>query len=101
MNLAFTDAFVVDTSGVTIQLGATPGGGVIPDWIRVHSISVWPTSASQTYQVKGIHADSAWSNIRAGEIFTIENLGGNPTKELMRVRASTGSFQINLAIKGD
>jgi hypothetical protein len=104
MNLIYTEAVTVDTAGINISLGTTgssPGNGSIPNGIKVFDVTIWPTSASQSYLVKGTNGNSEWITVRAGEAFSLGGIGGYSTRDILRVKAATGSFELNIAVKGE
>ncbi len=97
---AYTDAFTVTTDEIIIAkcIGSeSPGNGKIPNDISIMAIEICPEVTTTEYYIKGIHGSSDY--IKRSGNFVIEGLSSN-TYQIIRVCAVTGSFTMNLSVKG-
>ena len=103
MSLKYTDSFSVDTTGVKVNKGASPGNGVIPDSISIKAVTIVPDKSGDsfpTYYLKGIDSNSDWVKVDPDTpSFTIEGLGSN-TDDLFYIKADSGTITVNLYVKG-
>jgi len=102
-NWAYSDSFTVGTGGVLINIGTTPGNGVIPNNIAVSSVVLiaLPDNSGNypAWQMKGMHLNSNWVSIPSDmPIQSCDSIGEE--KELVWVKATSGSFTMSLQVKG-
>jgi hypothetical protein len=99
--LVWTDIITITTAGTLIQRGTVGGSGVIPDTIGIRSISIWASDLTKQFYVRGMSSDSScnWVPSPTGQAFPIEGLS-DECRDIMYVKAATGTMQLVIAVKG-
>ena len=102
-----TRAESLGTDGLMIRRLGSGAEGVpaidIPKEVSVRAISVCPDKVSDVfpeYYVKGIHGDSSWARVDAGVgSFIMDGITDN-VAFFMYVKASSGTINLNVFVKG-